>query len=47
MTPLAFAVGADLVLGPVPAAAHQPVLAATADRTVPDLFLFVHMHEVV
>ena len=42
MTGLALAVRPLLVLGPVPAAADQPVFAATADRAVADLWLFAH-----
>lgn len=42
MTLLAPAVGTYLVLGPVPAATDKPVLAAAADRAVPDFLLFAH-----
>jgi len=42
VTGLALAVRPFLVLGPMPAAAHKPVLAATADRAMPDLWFFTH-----
>ena len=42
MTLLAPAVRPNLVPGPVAAAADKPVLAATADRAVLDLFSFAH-----
>jgi hypothetical protein len=42
VTLLTPAVRPNLVLGPVAAAADEPVLAATADGTVLDLFIFAH-----
>lgn len=42
MTLLALAVRPYLVLGPMPAAANKPMLAATTDRTVFYLGLFAH-----
>jgi hypothetical protein len=42
VTLLAPAIRSNLVLGPVAAAADEPVLAATANRAMLDLLLFVH-----
>jgi hypothetical protein len=42
MTLLAPAVGPYLVFGPVAATSDKPMLAASTDRAVPDLDLFVH-----
>jgi hypothetical protein len=42
VTLLASAVRPNLVLGPVAAAADKSVLAATADRAMLDLLLFIH-----